>query len=168
MSRRLLGKGRFTRAWADDRRPGMAMLETEDPAKEALALGWMPESPLLPRMKRTDLEGYDYETPLCRDLRAPCRELTAEDLATYRTLRKACQERRGILLLVADDLAGTPLGELLSGCYDALCNYATGSAPERDPRIEISPRNVGIGPDGRMVLRDVFFLASRLADRLCR
>lgn len=174
-----LGQGAFSTVYADPDAPDdFVLIQTIDQAKEAMALGWFPNSPLFPELTvyATEYDGDDernvYRSKRYDTSRAVVSKLDAHNKAFYNALRHLSlhdnDDSHGYdthnphnwyhiwhhKLSGLDDQFAEEREALLEA-LDTLCNYGS------DIAFEISPRNVAT-EGGKLILLDCFFVQSQL------
>ena len=167
---KLLGKGSFTRAYLLDN--DRVRLESRDPIKECMALGWFPDSRLFAEIEQIEPGVYEMEYfPRVSSLK---NTLNARDWKLYQILRVMADVYHCRVALLKNksmmhsefhkvvnefDAANPGYSEefdALREAADGCGNYGT------DIGFEISPRNVAVKGD-ELILLDVFFIHSHLA-----
>lgn len=158
MSYQLIGKGAFTKAYRKD---DVVYLKSCDPIKECMAHGWFPESRLFPKVKFSDVDGFDYEMKYYPREKSLKKALRPRQYRLYKALksisddRGTCANKYQEYSKWYEKLSSLPsefsrekevILEGLDGCTN------TGSCIA----FEISPRNVAVD-NGFLVLLDVFF-----------
>lgn len=136
-----------------------------DPVKECMSLGWFPEHRLFPRVeflresRRDDHKVYRmerYEQP--RSIKS---NVTPRQWRLYRELRSKLNHVVGVDNLRASLSCLSPEfkeeREALEWAVDALCNYGD------DMVFEISPRNVAV-KGRKLILLDCFFMQGKLLE----
>lgn len=158
---KLIGKGCFTKCYRIGH--NKVRLVSTDPAKECAALGWGSNSRLFPRIKRIETEVYEMEYfPKVKSLKAVLRP---DQYELYRALRNInvlpTQGDFAYLDELRKQFNKLPrrVARALNEQIDGLLNYG------EDIRFEIAPRNVAV-KNGRLILLDCFFFASKLREVL--
>ena len=156
-----LGRGMFSTAYL--RRDGKVLLKSDDHVKEAMSMGFFPNSRLFPRIERIghDGERQHYLMPRYRKVTAPKRQLLPQDYAVYRALRELSGRFSDAAELSArfERLECRRTRKALLGAVDGLRNYSN------EIGFEISPRNIALSPSGRLLLLDCFFMVQQLHDK---
>lgn len=155
----LIGKGAFTKAYLKANKKTV-LLKSCCPMKEAMSLGYFPNSRLFPKLTRVDYETYELEyyprvtslkkalNPLHYSYYQELRNIYKNDLiygaCNYDTWAKAFKT-------IKNQYLRNTMLQALDGCtnYD----YEIG--------FEISPRNVAV-KNGKLILLDVFFSRNKL------
>lgn len=160
-----LGKGFFSAVFKES--PSTVLVVSDDPAKECLALGWMPDSSLLPTIERLEygIEGLSlYRMPLYNTFRAPKRHLNKKGYSQYSdflSLRwkiASCQKNWDLISILEE--IPTDNAYLLSQCIDSMSSYTDQCG------FEISPRNIASDKDGNLILLDCFFDKARIVSKI--
>lgn len=156
----LIGKGSFTKAYlnVEDNR---VYLDSNDPIKEVMALGWFPESSLFPKitLEKTGYYSMEYY-PKVRSLK---QNLDADQYAIYNLLRTFHCSFTGrnkydayqFYYEAFGTIQDEELRETMQEALDACGNFGT------DIGFEISPRNVAT-KEGKLILLDCFFNCTHL------
>lgn len=161
----LLGKGFFSAVFRET--PTTVLVVSDDPAKECLSMGWMPDSSLLPTIERIDYgsEGLSlYRMPLYHTFRAPKRNLNKKGYSQYLDLRSlrgklaSCQKSWDMIEIL--EKIPTDNAYFLSQCVDSMSNYTDKCG------FEISPRNIASDKDGNLILLDCFFDKARIVSKI--
>ena len=158
---KLIGQGSFTKAYLKEN--GRVFLDSTDPVKECMSLGWFPENRMFPTIERLE-NGYEmdfYERP--KGLK---NNLSARQWSFYKALR-------------ALDVTVHCIYESLYAWEKAFANLPAKFNKEKDDLIEalnacsnygqdvcfeISPRNVAV-KGKRLVLLDCFFMRGKLLEK---
>ncbi len=158
---KLIARGSFTKCYL---LPGgeRVRLESIDPAKECMALGWGGDHPMFPEIKRVDYEVYEMKFyPRVSSLKSALEPDQWEFYKKLREIQNKCgwkwkNDWDHVESLRAEFLK-LPDGQALSDHLDGLMNYGA------DIRFEISPRNVAVD-NGKLILLDCFFFSSKLSE----
>lgn len=162
---KLIGKGSFTKAYLND--SNEVILKTQDYTKECMALGWLPESKLIPKVEYIESGVYKMEY-LGKTPKSLKQELRPRQYRLYQELRKLFNNGFGTVgtkekdkfFAWHDNFNKLPSEfkkekEILKEALDSFGNFGT------DINFEISPRNVR-SKNGFLVLLDCFFFSSQL------
>lgn len=157
---KLIAKGAFTKCYL---LPGgeKVRLESSDPSKECISLGWGADHSMFPEMKRVD--DYTYEMKYYPRVTSLKSALDPDQWEFYKKLKeineKTTWTRSGkdweYLDSLRAEFAELPDGEALNEHLDGLLNYGS------DIGFEISPRNVA-ADNGKLILLDCFFFRNKL------
>lgn len=159
---KLIGKGTFSKVYRQGNSDTVTVL-TNDPVKECLSHGWMPQDSLFPAVEAIDYDEVStYIMPYYPKVKAPKRELTPYSYELYKALRKYfetvphCSNPHDSYHTYYDHIATIPAKfrkekALLKEAFEALANYGS------DFAFEISPRNISKTKRGKLVLLDCFF-----------
>lgn len=158
---KLIGKGLFTKCYRLDRYN--VVLDSVDPVKECMAMGWFSESTIFPVL--------DYVDPLDNDSLIKCKyyprvsslkkSLKPKQYAIYKELRnlkfdpvKIEYERADSLRKAFKTIKNKRFRDGLLEAVDGVQGYGS------DICFDISPRNVAVNK-GNLILLDCFFLYSK-------
>lgn len=144
------------------------LIESCDPVKECISLGWFPDSELFPIVKQSELESYNedmqvYEMPRYTTSRNVKDLIKSEHYKKiYLPLRKLYKNlsygmnpynwQLDFTNAVERSELSKELQEILISAYEACMNFS------HKVRFEISPRNVAADADKNLILLDVFFI----------
>jgi len=162
---KLIGKGAFTKVWEDKFDASLVIMQSDDYAKEAMALGWFPECTLFPAVERIDYDEVStYSMQRYEVTRSVIPKLDKHNAALYRALRKLTETHRmcthSAVFKAFETLPDKfdNERECLLEATDAMANYGS------DVCFEISPRNVA-AVFGKLVLLDCFFMEDQLEQK---
>jgi hypothetical protein len=131
------------------------LVVSDDPAKECMSFGWMPDSPLMPTIERIEYGELSlYRMPLYTRVTSPKKQLKPRDYAVYQELRELQNSIVHSLSwknINALEAVGTDCANLLIECIDAMSNYTDQCG------FEISPRNIALDKNGDLILLDCFY-----------
>jgi len=159
---KLIGSGAFTRCYELASDPSRVVIITVDPLKEAYSdISIDPPGDHFPQLEWI-AHGL-YIAPRYERVTAPKRQLTPEDYAAYKAARRllpgalfggkhkwfsdAVYEISTQLIIQGHD----DIGCALQRGMDSVMNYG------HDISMEISPRNIAVDKQGRLILLDVFY-----------
>lgn len=162
---KVIGKGLFSTAYKKNNKK--ALIKSCCPMKEAMALGFFPNSRLFPRVTQVDFQ--EYEMPLYTKRKSLKKSLVPQDWELYKELKELFESQwaaaaapresryahwRKAFKTIKNKRARTALLEALDGCANYTQNIG----------FEVSPRNVAVTESGRLVLLDVFFSIDTMRD----
>ena len=159
---KLIGKGAFSKCY--QLTDSTVLIKSSCPVKEAMALGFFPNSELFPTIERLE---YDEESTYTMAYYAKTaslkKALDTDQWAMYKELRRVfkaplCSHphaNRYELWRKSFETLQPALAEIMIDALDGCTNYGL------DICFEISPRNVAV-KDGKLVLMDCFFMFDAL------
>lgn len=153
---KLIGRGAFTKCYKVNNR---VLLKSTCFIKECMSLGWFPNSSLFPKITKIG-EGL-YDMKYYQRIRSLKKSLIPQHYQYYQMLRKInfdCTDfyktRENF-----DKIPNKYLKNIMHSALDACSNYGD------DVCFEISPRNVAVTNNGRLILLDCFFIRSQLKEK---
>jgi len=162
---KLIGKGSFSEVYKFNSEK--VVIKTIDPIKEAMAVGFFPNSKLFPKIDFFDHMDYgdDFKYIMKYDEDLKSKSVISKLKPYYQNMYRQLREIQGIFRNLNDyeykisSLKGVRKyhKDALIKAYWAIMNYLD----ERDIAFEISPRNVST-KNGRLILNDCFFSVSLL------
>jgi len=156
---KLIGKGAFTKCYL---KPcgKKVYLESVDPIKEIMALGWFPDSHLFPTV---NFDGDGYEMKYYPKVKSLKNSLKPKHWELYKELRELRvdnpRNKYDLYTLWFKEfgkIKNTSVRRHLRSALESACNTGT------DTGFEISPRNVAVSSTGGLVLLDCFYNISIL------
>lgn len=152
---KLIGSGAFSKVYHEAGSP-YVYINSTDPVKECMALGWFPTSRVFPKIKFSDNPKYRYKMRYYPRVRSLKSSLDTAEWGKYQALRCMYKVTRSLSLEDAfKTLPYRGLRNALIDSIDALANYG------EDVCFEVSPRNVAAW-GGKLILLDTFFMRSAL------
>ena len=165
-----IGQGAFTTAYLQD--DGQVLLKSRCPIKEAMALGFFPDSPLFPKIKMLRRVADPYTEYLMEYLPRPSslkQNLHVDQWKIYKDLQtlESVIFKSGSRCFFSDcdclnmwrekfeTLKNEELREVMIEALEGCGNYGP------DISFEISPRNVSV-KKGKLILLDCFYQISKL------
>lgn len=156
---KLIGRGSFTKAYlnSEDNR---VYLDTVDPVKEIMALGWFPDSQLFPKIRRENNGLYSMKYyPRVRSLKD---NLTPLHYSLYKELRNLelysgenIYDAYFYWVKEFKKISNYRFRNILLEALDACSDIGS------DITFEISPRNIAVH-NNKLILLDCFFSIKKL------
>jgi hypothetical protein len=158
----VIGQGMFSIVFKESE--DTVLVVSDDPAKECLSFGWMPDSPLMPTIERVYVGWISlYRMPLYTRVTAPQKQLKPDQYKVYQELRQLKNSTIHHVMswdnIKALESVGTECAELLIECFDGMSNYTDKCG------FEISPRNIALDKNGDLILLDCFFDKQKIKRR---
>ena len=160
-----IGKGLFSTAYLKEDQKTV-LVKSCCPIKEAIALGFFPESKLFPRIKRIDYDEYStYELPyysksgyLKNVTYEPHRKLYKELRNLFEDIRIQPYDYGLLRNKLYEHISSKHFRTIMIDALDGCTNYGS------DIGFEFTPRNLKVDSKGRLVLLDCFFMKGLARD----
>lgn len=168
-----IGKGAFSTAYAIG---NDIFIDSCDPAKECMALGWFPNHPMFPKVERLEItdRGGIYKMPRYEKLWGNTSQLTKSEVKFLKELRAAWEHFRGLrckhwndrgrdnnsyeyAIAAAKHISSRTKRAAFIEAVEAMTNYGS------DVGFECPNANLAI-KGGRLILLDCFFMVSKLEE----